>query len=416
MGFVKHLLLRPDAPSDDETAHPTRRIACFQKCRALHRRQDAEPLNKAQVLRCLKFLHLENQFRTDPATAAIAENLRLSLEEQTGLEVLALKGMHCDVFESFGNSSPTNLHDEPPWPLLKALCLRTCNPLSLKQLLKFQYIQVIAIGQAEPNARRITFEAAGYIGMCRKLRAVDLENYEISGADLMNIVRGCAKLKYLRLGGILDAEGPNFAEDTFLPMIRGLPFLEFLKIWSRFRIDGAVIGEISRCCPCLAFLELPRARVDVSWTTLCRTLPLTYLRGLKLSAIWFERPKHLLQTEELKRLAMEWRRVFPKLAVIPCHGDLYWGENDSDNDEMISDEATVYQKPLLDFDDYGSSWFILRVKLWKILNYPTETFSFEKMKNMWKRQFEVEMIGWPIVPFAAFLDPNLHSTSSREYD
>lgn len=42
MGFVKHLLLRPDAPSDDETAHPTRRIACFQKCRALHRRQDAE--------------------------------------------------------------------------------------------------------------------------------------------------------------------------------------------------------------------------------------------------------------------------------------------------------------------------------------------------------------------------------------
>lgn len=42
MGLVKHLLLRPDAPSDDETAHPTRRIACFQKCRALRRRRDAE--------------------------------------------------------------------------------------------------------------------------------------------------------------------------------------------------------------------------------------------------------------------------------------------------------------------------------------------------------------------------------------
>ena len=139
----------------------------------------------------MKFLHLENQFSTDQATAAIPENLRLSLKEQTGLEVLALNGIHCDVFESFGNSSPTNLDDEPTWPLLKALYLRTCNPLCLKQLLKFQYIQVIAIGQVESNARRITYEAAGYIGMCRKLRAVDLEKYEISGAELMSIVRGC---------------------------------------------------------------------------------------------------------------------------------------------------------------------------------------------------------------------------------
>ena len=327
-----------------------------------------------------------------------------------------MNGIHCDVFESFGNSSPTNLDDEPTWPLLKALYLRTCNPLCLKQLLKFQYIQVIAIGQVESNARRITYEAAGYIGMCRKLRAVDLEKYEISGAELMSIVRGCAKLTYLRLGCILDAERSNFVENTFLPMIRGLSFLEVLEIRSKFRIDGAAIEEISRYCPSLTFLELPLARVDISWTTLCRTFPLSYLRGLKLSAIWFERPKHLLQTEMLKRLATEWRRVFPKLAVIPCHGDIYWRENDSGNDEKMSDDATVYQKPLLDFDDYGSSWFILRVKLWKILNYPTDTFSLDKMKNMWKRQFEVEMIGWPVVPFAAFLDPNLHSTSSRAYD
>lgn len=42
MGFVKHLLLRPDAPSDDAAARPTRRVACFQKFRALRHFQDVE--------------------------------------------------------------------------------------------------------------------------------------------------------------------------------------------------------------------------------------------------------------------------------------------------------------------------------------------------------------------------------------
>ncbi len=35
---------------------------------------------------------------------------------------------------------------------------------------------------------------------------------------------------------------------------------------------------------------------------------------------------------------------------------------------------------------------------------------------MQKREFEVEMIDWAVVAFAAFLDPNLHSTPFHEYD
>lgn len=50
----------------------------------------------------------------------------------------------------------------------------------------------------------------------------------------------------------------------------------------------------------------------------------------------------------------------------------------------------VYQKPSFEFDDYGSSWFILRVKLWKTFNYERDTFLLDKMKNVWKRKFEAE--------------------------
>ena len=309
-----------------------------------------------------------------------------------------------------------NADNETAWPLLKALYLRTCHPLCLKQLLKFKYVQIIAVEQSEPSARCITPEAAGYIGMCCALRALDLGEHEIGGTEVIKIARGCPKLRYLRLGSILNAESSDFVGDTFLPIIRSLPYLEGLEILSKFRLDGAILEEIALCCPRLTFLELPFARVDISLTTLCGTSPLSLLRGLQLYAIWFERPKHLLQTEVLGRLAVEWRRVFPNLPVIPCHGDVYWSKDDADRDEEMSDEDMVYQKPASDFDDYGSSWFILRVKLWKILDYARDTFLLDKMKNVWKRKFEMEMIGWPVVPFTVFLDPNLHSTTSREYD
>ncbi|GCB25500.1 hypothetical protein AAWM_08385 [Aspergillus awamori] len=44
MGFVKHLLLFPAAPAIDDAAEPRTRLACFQRCRAMRHRQDAELL------------------------------------------------------------------------------------------------------------------------------------------------------------------------------------------------------------------------------------------------------------------------------------------------------------------------------------------------------------------------------------
>ena len=214
------------------------------------------------------------------------DNLRLSLKRQTALEVLALKGIHCDILENSDNFYQTDSDDETTWPLLKALYLKNCNPLCLKHLLKFKHVQAIIVEQAGSNAPRIAPEVAGYIGMCRELRAVELQEYEIGDSELISIVQGCPKLKCLRFRGILGAERSNFVKDTFLPVIRGLPFLEALEIWSEFRMDGAVLEEIARCCPSLAFLELPRVCIDISLVTLYSTVPLSYLIGLQLLAIW----------------------------------------------------------------------------------------------------------------------------------
>jgi hypothetical protein len=44
MSFVKHLLLCLETPTIDEAANPDTRLACFEKCRAMRRREDAEHL------------------------------------------------------------------------------------------------------------------------------------------------------------------------------------------------------------------------------------------------------------------------------------------------------------------------------------------------------------------------------------
>ncbi|KAJ6781902.1 hypothetical protein PWT90_09850 [Aphanocladium album] len=366
------------------------------------------------LARCrLKFFHLEHQSDQYSAPGAIPKNLLLSLKKQTGLEVLALNGIHHDVFETSDNSHSATLDDKAIWPKLKALYLRTCNLLYLKQLLKFKDIQVLSIQEAKQGACRVTAEVAGYIATCGRLRAIDLQQYEFASADLVIIARSCPQLKYLRIGKILDAEGSTFTKNGFLSMIRSLPFLEYLGILSRFRIDGVVFKEISSCCPRLAFLELPKACADLSLMTLYDESPLSCLRGLELSTIWFERPKHLSQPDMLQSLAEKWRTVFPALMVTPCAKDEYWRYPDG---EETSDVDMVYQKPRIDFNDEGTSWLFLRLKLWRILGYEDTIFCLRKMKNIWKRQFEVETFGWPVVPFEAFLAPYMHATASRNDD
>lgn len=90
MGFVKHLLLRPDAPSDDEAAHPNRRIACFQKCRAFRRRQDAELLFSSHR-NCLFSLTIPFEIKEEDFSRVA------DLLVQTAIEFLAVDISYCGL-------------------------------------------------------------------------------------------------------------------------------------------------------------------------------------------------------------------------------------------------------------------------------------------------------------------------------
>ena len=87
-----------------------------------------------------------------------------------------------------------------------------------------------------------------------------------------------------------------------------------------------------------------------------------------------------------------------------------WSEESGDRASVSSEEEMSLSEPGLDFDDYESDWFILRTKLWKILGYPV---IHDKIQNVWQRNLEMEISGWPVVPLEAFSEPDAHSTTAK---
>ncbi|KAE8397145.1 hypothetical protein BDV37DRAFT_289664 [Aspergillus pseudonomiae] len=142
---------------------------------------------------------------------------------------------------------------------------------------------------------------------------------------------------------------------------------------------------------------------------------------MHFARIYFENPRHLMQRDKLQSVATEWRRIFPKLRGIPCPADLYsqsmqedeLGEEiQGDSAGLSADEEMSSTEPSLDWDDYDSDWFIFRTKLWKVLGYKKDLLIHDKIQYMWQTDLEIEVVRWPIVPLAAFSDPDLHSTTT----
>lgn len=116
---------------------------------------------------------------------------------------------------------------------------------------------------------------------------------------------------------------------------------------------------------------------------------------MHFAEIFFEDPRLSMQWDKIRGIAADWRRVFPKLRGMPCPADVHYMQEDglnkdsegdrasvdaveemsdldeeSEGDSMSADEGMSLSEPGLDFDNYGSDWFILRTKLWKVLSYP----------------------------------------------
>ncbi|GLA79098.1 hypothetical protein AtubIFM55763_001766 [Aspergillus tubingensis] len=171
----------------------------------------------------------------------------------------------------------------------------------------------------------------------------------------------------------------------------------------------------------LSSLTIPFEIKDQNWSLFPDFLINPTIEFLAIDSYYC---KLMVSSQELIKassVATEWRRIFPKLRGIPCPGDLYsqsmqedeLGEEiQGDSAGLSVDEEVSSTEPSLDWDDYDPDWFIFRTKLWKVLGYRKDLLIHDKIQYMWQTYLEIEMVRWPIVPLAAFSDPDLHSTTT----
>ncbi len=152
------------------------------------------------------------------------------------------------------------------------------------------------------------------------------------------------------------------------------------------------------------------------------------VRELRLRSVLFKNPRRYAQLRSLQSIATEWSRVFPHIRRIPCPGDVYGPEvhieqdplsdplsrePDRDDEGWSTDDHSrmLLDDPGLDFDEYGSGFFRMRRRLWKLLGYEWSD-CYEAVagtKHMWQTDREIETFDWPIIPARAFVDPKSHS-------
>ncbi|RLL97953.1 hypothetical protein CFD26_106578 [Aspergillus turcosus] len=299
------------------------------------------------------------------------------------------------------------------WPRLKALYLEEGQDwLEQSPLPNFDELQILGLRNL------YTIEN---IAECRHLRVIELDSLELDDVEtLLDIARGCPllqKFSMTRLNLRGDPDLGEEGENLLLNLLRALPKLEFLALGLKFRMDGALLlQDLARRCPRLAVLDLPRTQIWLSLAIMTNLDPLWQLEIMCLGDIYFEDTRRLLRSNNIESLATEWRRIFPRLREAQCSLRPLYMFREHSGEELEGDPASVsadeemsLSEPGLDFDDEESDR--LRRKLRRILGYGKDYLTFIKIRYMWQTDFEIEAIGWPVVPSSAFYRPSWHSTS-----
>ncbi|KAE8320733.1 hypothetical protein BDV39DRAFT_211386 [Aspergillus sergii] len=361
----------------------------------------------------LQFFCLEEPSGTEGLTQSDTLELLSCLQQQQNLKVLALNVRHC---------GPRLGKQGIAWPNMKALYIREGEEDWLDQLPEFEKLQILSLENLGPEIRFIDHSILENIATCRHLQVLNLHFGEFRDEEeLIQIARCCPLLRKFSVRCIDFSADPTLGEDLLLGLLPALPHLEFLALGVKFQMPGALLQDISHHCPRLTVLDLPMTQLCISLAVITELHPLWRLESMHFARVYFENPRRLMQRDKLQSVATEWRRIFPKLRGIPCPVDLYsqsmqedeLGEEiQGDSAGLSADEEMSSTEPSLDWDDYDSDWFILRTKLWKVLGYRKDLLIHDKIQYMWQTNLEIEVVHWPIVPLAAFSDPDLHSTTT----
>ena len=311
------------------------------------------------------------------------------------------------------------------WPRLKALYLGAVNEYWLEKLPTFEKLQILELRNVISSPSITVRNVAQSISYCRHLQVLDIEFYEVDDLEIFLIMaHGCPLLRRFCVR-ILNPS-PEMTGDQFSQLLQALPGVELLSLSIWLRMTASRLRDLATSCPWLTMLELTHTRLDLSLESLAEVPALPRLGEMSLASVWFENPNRYMRLSGLQSIASEWNRVFPRIRRMPCSADVYgpeicieespsskepdsggdrWGTNNDSN--MSLDDAG------LDLEDYGSDWFHMRRRLWKLLGYKTDSFSevLSGIKHIWQTNLEIKTFGWPVLPMGAFLDPQTYSTA-----
>ncbi|KAE8411953.1 hypothetical protein BDV36DRAFT_301337 [Aspergillus pseudocaelatus] len=366
------------------------------------------------MIRDLEFVHVEEW--DDRERIDIARMILPHLGKQKNLKALTLDTNGSD-------SPPVGEERESLWPKLKSLYIRRANEDWFVQLPKFKELELLTL---LPHRNISIFSSsilAEAVAKCKTLRSIYIPTLHLGSVNdvdhnihvLLDIARGCPLLQKLSVADFGDTE---VKEPFLLDLLKALPRLEFLKLGLVFRVYGTDLQDIAHHCPRLTFFELSGAKLYISLTQMTRTLPFRHLEIMRFENIFFKRPLHIGRGAKFQTLVTEWSRIFPKLQMMPCvnewemapamrerldRGGNAWGS---------SEEEPLF--PDTDDEEADIEWRWVKSKLWEALNYGDyDERTVEKRQYLWDIDLQIETIGWPVIPSAAFINPNLYSTSAH---
>lgn len=383
-----------------------------------------------EMVRCcdLQFFHFED-WKRYPLLSPDISKLLTSLKTQRNLKALALRTNLSRRESRPGTISRAEGWGEA-WPNLKALYLGQVDQLRLDEIVKFKKIEILSLNDEKAYQTNDNEYSIAGIATCRNLRVLDIWFREFDDQEtLLKIARGCTLLQRLSVQcSYRSWFSSNLDGAIFHGLSRALPHLEYLDLSYNIKMDGAWIQELAVNCPNLTVLRLSQTRLFISLEQLRGTNPFQKLETMDIKRIFFQDPQSLMMEQhEFSILASEWRRVFPEIHAMPCSDDISGAkmektyqdnirngisnerssDSDSDHDsgweaEEGEGEGARDNDPWFDDCSHRSDWFLLRLKLWEELDYVQDKAIYDRIANLWQTNFEIENIGWPVVPLKTF--------------
>lgn len=388
----------------------------------------------------LEYFHFED-WKRYPLLSSDITKILTSLKTHNNLKVLALR-TNLSRRESIAGTIASAEGWAKAWPNLKALYLWQVDQNRLNEIEKFKQLEILSLNDDRAYHTDHDLYSIAGIATCQNLRVLDIWLRRFDTQEIvLQIAQSCPLLRRLSVE-CAHATYSYYAtsnNNILLSFLRILPHIEYLSLDWSFYLVGDWLQELAVNCPNLTVLRLRYSRLFISLAQLKTTNTFKRLEILNIRRILFENTKSLMEGPEFPVLASEWRRVFPRIRAVPCFDDIDGFElektyQDKVRAGIIEEKPIRGERPYCDDSeeehdmeegysdsqsegDYGGSGIgeyrhrsydiLIRLKLWEKLNYERDKTIYDRLSSKWQADFEIENIGWPVVPLKAFGSENI---------